>query len=271
MTVADDQVEETPAIPCSVCRRPLREDDPPKTCHRCVGRARADLHGIVNAYAMLPDILANPLGSNAPRPQEGGRATERPMPGGNALTMLAGGSSARAALRRWLEAESRASIRRTGPLAGEMDKEPPWGADDAQGDPVSIAYELGRHEDEWRRVRGEPASLSNYYVASAVAYLLEHLSWAARAYPEFAEFVEDLRGLRAVLERVTELDDRPVRADAPCFDCGGTLERHYRDRTGLDDDYVCRGCRREYTPAAYYLAVRARLETLANKDQEETG
>ena len=254
--MTEHQAEETDAIPCSVCRRALRDTDPPKTCQQCVGRARADLHGIVNAYALLPAIVHSPMGSNAPRPQEGGRPTERPMPGGNALVMLAGGSGADNTRRRW--------------LADRTGAEPPWGADDLQGDPVSIAYELGRWEDDFRRVRGEPAALANYYVAAAVAYLLQNLTWAARAHPDFPEFTHDLRTLRAVLERVTELDERPMRAEAPCFDCGGTLERHYRDRHGLDDDWTCRGCKRVYTPAAYYLAVRAQLETLAQKEQEET-
>jgi hypothetical protein len=243
--VTEHQAEESEAIPCAVCRRPLREEDPPRVCHACIGKARADLHAIVNAYATLPDIVHHPLGSNAPRPQEGGRASERPMPGGNALVMLAGGGDGRGQL--WSEH---------------------FGADDMNGDPPSVPYELGRWEDDWRRTRGEPAALTGYYVASAAAYLLQHTPWAARTHPEFDEFVDDLRRLRHTLEHAAGLADTPVRADAPCFDCGGTLERHYRDRHGLDDDWICRGCRRQYTPAAYYLAVRAELETRATRPEE---
>lgn len=241
-----DLAEDPEPIPCAVCRRPLREEDPPRTCHACIGRARADLHAIVNAYAMLPDVVHSPLGSNAPRSQEGGRPTERPMPGGNALTMLAGGGDGRAQL--WADH---------------------FGADDQNGDPLSVAYELGRWEDDFRRLRKQPAALTGYYVASAAAYLLQHTPWAAAKHPEFDEFTTDLRHLRNTLEHVTDTNDTPVRADAPCFDCGGTLERHYRDRTGLDDNWTCRtpGCRREYTPAAYYLAVRAKLEARAAEQE----
>jgi hypothetical protein len=277
-----------PAIPCGVCRRPLRDTDPPKTCNQCVGRVRADIHGIVNAYLELPEVIANPLGSNTPR-RDTTRSTERPMPGGDALTLSADGSPASAALRRWLDADQPdARTPRTADARGLLRQsvaEPAWGADDHPGDPVSVPYELGRWEDDFRRLRHEPAALSRNYVSSSSTYLLQHTAWAATHHPDFADFVTDMRRLRTRLEQATGTAETVVHAQAPCFDCGGQLVRHYsdaygqgpregREPWGLAEDWTCRSCQRVYDPPAYYLAVRARLEseasTTANGDQVQT-
>lgn len=243
----------TPAHPCCVCRRDLAEDER-NTCKQCVGATRSDLHGILNAYALLPDIIGNPLGSNAPKDSTG-RSNEKPMPGGDALVLAAGGGDGRGQLR-----------------------EPHYGDDDLPGDPLSVAAELGRHEDDWRKIRHEPAALTNHYVSSAAVYLLQHLGWAGSRHPDFPEFARDIRRLRHMLEQATGTAETVVRAQAPCFDCGGQLVRYYRDAYGqgpregrepwgLAEDWTCRACKRVYDPAAYWLAVRARLENEATTSQ----
>lgn len=252
--VADDidPAGEPEAIPCGTCRRDLAEDER-NTCRRCVGKARADLHAIVNAYAMLPDIIGNPLGSNAPKWRNDSghtKAATYPMPGGEALVLAAGGGDGRGQL--WADH---------------------YGLDDQAEDPPSVAAALGMWEDDFRRIRREPAALSKHYVASAAAYLLEHTGWAGSRHPDFPEFAADLKRLRAHLERATGTDDPIVRSGAPCLSCdppAPRLERRY-GVNGLEDDWSCPRCRRTYTPDEHMDAVRtsARLQRLAEYEAQQ--
>jgi hypothetical protein len=207
-----------------------------------VADVRAHLGAIEAAYGLLPELL-DALGSNAPQPG-GGRAAERPMPGGDVLVLLAPGSSAAERWRAWRR---------------DPERDPEWDQDDRPADPPSVAYELGRHEDDWRRLRGEPAAPGEATVGEAAAYLHLRLTWAARRHPGFAEFALELAVLRRRVERAAGLDDRPERAGVPCFGCGGDLERPYGHQ-GREDDWRCRRCRRVYDQAGYLLAVRASLE-----------
>lgn len=234
------------ALLCGCCRHRLGVDEL-ATCRACVADTRAHLGAITAAYELLPALLDS-LGSNAPQPGRG-RVVERPMPGGDVLVLLGPGGDALEALRRLRRAER----------IGKPHDEPPWGADDFGHDPPSAAHELGRWEDDWRRVRGEPGAGGPATVAAAVEYLRARLAWAASHHPGFAEFGLDLRALRRCLEQAAGLDDRPERAGVPCFDCGGDLERRY-GHNGREDDWTCHRCRRVYDQAAYLLAVRANLE-----------
>lgn len=211
-----------------------------------MGRAKADLHGIVNAYALLRDVIDSPLGSNAPRPDVS-RAIERPMPGGDALVLAAGGGDGRQQMH-----------------------EDHFGDDDHPTDVASVAAVLGGHEDDWRRIRREPAALERFYVSRSSMYLLEHLGWAAQRHPEFPDFASDLRRLRSQLERVTGTDERPERG-APCMYCetpAPALERHWTD-AGLADDWSCPRCTRAYDPAQYREAVKQKF-LLTQQTTEET-
>lgn len=123
----------------------------------------------------------------------------------------------------------------------------------------------------WRRARRADRR-GSWTVDESADYLIDHLQWAANRHPGFPDFAEDIRALRHSLEHATGTSDHPMRAEAPCIDCGGMLERKYRELThrgtkeqggGLDDDWTCRHCKRQYTEAAYYLAVRAMLEQQA--------
>lgn len=229
------------ALLCGVCRHRLGTDEA-RTCRACVADTRAHLGAIEHAYALLPDLLVG-LGSNAPQP---GRtaSNERPMPGGDVLVLLGPGSPALERVRAWLR---------------DPDRDPDFDQDDRPGDPPSAAYALGRHEDDWRHVRREPAAAAAHTVAGAVAYLHGHLTWAAARHPGFAEFALDLAALRRRLEVAAQLDDRPERAGVACFGCGDDLQRPY-GHNGREDDWTCRRCRRVYDQAAYLLAVRATLQ-----------
>jgi hypothetical protein len=234
---------------CGTCARRLGVGEL-ATCRACVADARADLAAVLDAYGMLPALL-NGLGSNAPNPAAVHGGSERPMPGGDVLVLLGPGSGADNQRR------ADAARRRAGRPGSDV-----WGLDDLPSDPSSVAYELGRWEDDWRRVRGEPAASGPAGVHTAADYLRDRLAWAAGHHDAFPDFAEDLARLRRRLEVATGTIDRPERADVPCLDCQGPLERWWT-HAGLDDEWTCRGCRRGYDQRAYLLAVRATLEEVA--------
>lgn len=249
--------DEEPRPRCGSCGRPLGKDEA-ATCRACVADAREDLGAILEPYGMLPSLLGQ-LGSAHPKLNPV-RATERPLPGGDPLVMLGAGSGADNTRR------DDAVRRRADPGAPQF-----WGLDDRAGDPVSVAHELGRHEDDWRRVRHEPGAPGPATVATAVDYLRVNLSWAASHHDGFGDFTADIRSLRRKLEAVAGTASVTLAADAPCLDCEGVLLRHYRDRIGesgggLDDDWTCAACRREYTEVGYLLACAAHLEREAARD-----
>jgi hypothetical protein len=232
-------------LDCGTCARRLGVDEA-ATCRACVADVREHLALIVDLYATLPALLGG-LGSNAPDPAGPVRSGERPMPGGDVLVLLAGGSDALAALRRLRAAQS----------SGKSHEEPAWGADDRDRDPPSVAYELARWVTDWRLTRSEPSASMG--VNASAAWLSIRIPWAAARHPAFAEFATDMARLRRRLEHATGTADRPERAGVPCFDCGGDLERGWGHH-GREDDWTCRRCRRVYDQAAYLLAVRATLE-----------
>lgn len=252
---------ETEPIPCAVDPRHNLDEHERGTCTACTGRTRADLHGINNASRYLHDILYAGLGSNAPADRA--RSNDgHPLPGGDALVLLGGGGNALNALRRIRVAEK----------AGRDHNEPPFGIDDLPTDPLSLGWELGRHEDDWRKVRREPHAEHPYIATQAIGYLLARLGWAAARHPDFPEFAESILTLRQRVERATGTDERTVRAEAPCIDCDGHLERtfrpivgkrpdtgHGRDTWGLEDDWTCTRCHRRYDSAAYGRAVHQML------------
>jgi len=98
-----------------------------------------------------------------------------------------------------------------------------------------------------------------------VDYLKGHLMWAAHNW-SVSHFFHYRREMRALLGRARHLNPPAVEAVGPhCFDCGGRLIRHWRD-DGLGDDVRCETCRREYDPARYRLAFRAKVEAEAHPD-----
>jgi hypothetical protein len=101
-------------------------------------------------------------------------------------------------------------------------------------------------------------------LAGAVDYLDRNLTYAG-GYPHvpFEDFARDLRRCVGHLEAVLHDQERGVRANVPCFECGSDLERRL-GKAGFDDHWTCRNTRcerRTYTIAEFNFALRAALET----------
>ncbi len=93
------------------------------------------------------------------------------------------------------------------------------------------------------------------------SYLDRNLAYAATfEHVQFEDMAADLRSCLAHLKSVLHDEDRGVRANVPCFDCGQDIERRLSDN-GFEDHWTCRGCRRRYTIAEYNFALRAVLES----------
>ena len=98
-----------------------------------------------------------------------------------------------------------------------------------------------------------------------VDYLKGHLMWAAHNW-DTSHFFHYRAEMRQLLGRARHLNPPEVEEVGPhCFDCGGRLIRHWRD-DGLGDDVRCETCKREYDPARFRLAFRAKVERDAHPD-----
>jgi hypothetical protein len=227
---------------CVICGQSLDRTER-QTCMLCVGSVRRDLHRIVDLYALLPGELGHPTA--APMDPTGGHhGDEHPIPGGQILPLLAGGS--------------RGLSQITGAPTSAGGRDFSHDADEHQSDPQSIAFELSRWEDDWRHHRREPAAEESPTVSGCSSYLFRRITWAADHSETFDEFADDIATNRYRLERVTATDDTP-ETGAPCQNCGSYLRREWTDE-GLADDWKCPRCRETYTDAQYWLAVRAQLE-----------
>lgn len=218
---------------CTVCAQILAASEP-QTCEPCLGNAQALLSGIVTMYLELPRHLGHlrPVGYASGH----GGGDGRPLPGGDALVLLSGGSEGLA--------EDPATTR--------------------DGDPRPVSFELGWWALEWQEERGESEQLGHRpadIVLAAAGYLERRCRWAANTHPAFSEFAADLRRIHSALEHATCRDLPVERGNASCFDCGGALVRRTDAGTGLaETDMVCQECERRYSPAAYTLALRAAWE-----------
>lgn len=210
-----------------------------QTCAECVATTRARLAEIVERYALLPGEFGH---ATATPPDAPGAAhsDETRLPGGDVLAMLAGGSQGRSQIR--------------GVPMPDGTRSTEHEADERPGDPASIAYELGRWEDEWRLTRREPAAPGPATVWGAAHYLNARLGWAANHHDTFDEFADEMRRLLRRMQDVTGASQRP-QVGVPCFDCGADLVREYGE-----DHYRCPRCHRDYDDASYWLAVKANLE-----------
>jgi len=216
---------------CVVCTRSLTTAEP-NCCERCLTEAHTLLSGIVTMFDELPTHLGHLHGAvTGPRSSDG-----RPLPGGNVLVMLSGGSEG---------------------LAED-------GTTSREGDYPSVAFELGWWTLAWADDRGDEALLGHTparIVAKAAGYLERKMRWASLR-PGFDQFHADLARLHRSLEHATGRSQPRQIAECACFDCGGQLERLVTDR-GYADEWTCRRCGRQYEWQAYLLALRSRLEELA--------
>lgn len=196
-------------------------------CAECIAAVRDDLDWIANVARSevgKPDRLLTEAA-------QGGRdqrlLAAAPIPGADAMVMLAPGN-----------------------LHGRTDES--W------LDPIPPLLVLATWEDDWRetfRHGGGPRAT----VTRSADYLDRNLALAGSQHPAFADFAADLRRLRARMERVIHDQPHGDRANVACFACGGDLERKLTSK-GFDNAWTCRNCKRRYTDAEYYLAVRAKIE-----------
>lgn len=227
---------------CSGCQ-PCPDDHCPKcwrthstgTCTGCVAQGHDDLTAIVADYANLPTEALL-----------GAAATSGVIPGGEATVALGPCSPGTASL---------------------------WDAhfaDDTRIGDWHPLLTLATWATVWRDWFGTPAPTTRATVASEAAYLGRILHLAAATQPrddewppELLDMLADLGTLRARLEDVTH-DGERVDHGAPCSVCDATLVARYDDRDsrnlgGRRDLWECPRCKRTYSPAEYWLAVRARL------------
>lgn len=217
---------------CVTCHRSLRDIERDNIgCEQCITDARALLSGIVTMWAELPQHLGHIAGrsNSGPVTSDG-----RPLPGGDILVLLSGGSEG---------------------LSED-------GTTSKDNDAPSVSFDLGWWAMAWSTDRDEfikfghsPARI----IERASGYLETRTRWAAEHCDGWEQYVADLKRLHERLERATGRSEATVRANADCFDCGGQLVRK-DTATGLSDLVTCRRCHRTYTTEQYALALRAAQE-----------
>ena len=126
----------------------------------------------------------------------GSRSSDTPMPGGDALVMLAGGSG-----------------RRHYADATDVD---------------SIVGSLALWEDDWRLHFGVPAARDLATLGNVTRFLLDNLARAAQWHPAFDEFAREVRQHHSAVLRATGRGDSTERG-APCPYCGSRIIRRYVD------------------------------------------
>lgn len=209
---------------CIVCSHDL-EPSETRTCLRCLSSVRRDLHTTERLFKLLPQLLGRPDGATLDSVL-GGRSDAAALPGGDVLVMLGPGSASH---------------------CGDP------------SDPPAVAFELATWVEVWADWRGEtpPADVT---VPASVGWLSPRAGWAAARLDPFDEFAWDLARIRARLEDVTGMSDRP-EVGPPCPYCRtADLLRAFTDR-GLADDWSCPACRRTFSYPQYLLAVRSALVT----------
>lgn len=189
---------------CQVCTREHLTRDHPQTCPTCVGAVRGNLARIIDLAALAEARLADWWPPASPGGGFDAAGNEPPLPGGDLLSLLGPGSLARDNPRREL--------------------------DERFGDPASLAAELAFYEDDWRAERHPDQAIERTLqprLPAVIAYLSEHLTWAAQQYGAFAEFAGVVRDLLALLEAELR-DEAHIIRGVPCLACGATLTRHAR-------------------------------------------
>lgn len=205
---------------------------------------------IRDLYHELPDTIAHIAGlhaiSYAPRH---GRSNDVTVPGGDALSLHAGGTDNTVNASRH----------------GNRDHAP----DNHPNDPPSVLAVLTRIEDHWRENQHQPAADATSLTAT-IQYLIANTPWAVDHHDNLSDDLSDLKALRGRLRSVTGHTDAPKPSDAPCIDCNGRIVQRY-GTTGLDDTRECSRCGNTYTPTQYALAVQNRLEDVRdNPDKHLT-
>lgn len=194
---------------CILCAKPL-SDHERQTCTRCIGRVRADLATIAATYALLPDELEH-------HPDD-------PIPGGDALVMLAPGSTGSAAIKALLNAPGEWTGDKWDIAAGE----PTFAhyADENPADPPTILFDLSRWQDDWAESRDEKPGRPT--MTDVVGWLTLRLTWAGEQHPAFDEFAVDVHRMLVRLQISTATGEWPLYG-ARCQYDDTLLVREYRD------------------------------------------
>ena len=215
---------------CSSCTRALAPTER-VTCAACIGRARGVLLRIPHLYAGLSDAVRTLQGLDPSRIARGGLPMDM-MPGGDALVMLAPGSGSSVTA----DAHGRRSS-----------------MDSPASDPPSVSGVLGDIEDGWRLARRDRAASGPPTVAGAVAYLVEHVQWAAEYYEGWPDDLRACDQLTRRMEVVGGLGEDEERLPVPCPSCGGVVARQWEQpiraagravpvRGGGLSSWACRSC-----------------------------
>lgn len=241
------------ATGCTSCDRPQETID--RTCDRCISATRDRLRRIRDMYRALPDVIAAAAGLHAVRYDRGGggktkRSTDVTVIGGAAAVMAGAGS--------------------TGNVTSARDGNRSHTIDQLSTDPPSVLGVLTGHEDDWRLQRHEPAAEVTS-VDAAVEYLIAQTQWAALVadVDSWYAYLQDLRDLHGRLVALTGQSNAPVRATAPCTECGHTVTREWGD-TGLDDVHTCTHCGLTWANEARFLfALREAHQRLPETHPDE--
>lgn len=222
---------------CTVCDRRALADHERQTCLDClvaVRRSLAALPWLVRAgehqVGVVPSVQVG----------EGRRGVDAPLPGGDLLALIAPGSAGAAQVRD---------------IVAGRDAE--HAQDEKPDDPPSVAAELASWEDDWRRLREEPAATRAPSVEASVAYLVARLGWAADHHEAFGDFGAAVESLATRLRAAVGLADATERG-APCLDCGAALQRRY-GHSGREDDWTCVRCQHRVDWRRYLLALRQQV------------
>lgn len=236
---------------CIVCERRELADHEQQTCVHCLGRVRRALIDVEQLYALLPAEIVARAGTARPLDPSGVRGDDDPIPGGDALVLLAGGSTS-------------TTSSRTGDRTHAQDN--------LTSDIPSVLATLASWEDDWRSVLELPAAQDQATIAGCSVFLLRGLSYMAQHHPAFDEFAEDMGDLQRHLQRVTR-QAAAVDRGAPCPYCGSRIVRHYddpdpcprgcthdgegHDQGGRRDTWVCsnRDCHQSFSEDQHRMAI----------------
>lgn len=221
---------------CVVCKTRSLPADRRQTCLTCLARVRASLARVMDYHRLLPAVVHAGYPPNTAPDKARGADDEARIPGGDALVLSCGGG------------------------VGRDETFDTW----RESDPPSVTQALATWEDDLRGILHLPAG-GVATVADAGGFLMGRLSWASEHHPAFDEMAGDIQQLSDRLTVAVGLADWPERnRAAACFECGEKrLGRDWTDE-GLADEWRCGACGRTYTPAEYFLALRAALEREAS-------
>lgn len=211
---------------CLLCPNPLQQHER-QCCVACVAHVRAELEDIGITYALLPAELEH-------------HADEH-IPGGDALVMLAPGSTGWAAVEALLHAPGEWTGERWDITAGQAAFA--HYADENATDPPAVLFDLSRWQDDWADIRGETTGPAR--LIDVVTWLMRRLDWAAAHHPAFDEFAHDVHLMTVRLQIATATADWPLLG-ARCQYDDTLLVREYRDPKpcshGPRPDYERRSC-----------------------------